>query len=91
MDFACSLSESGVNGQEWISAMHEVKNITTTPEVLKLIADIDEFKGLSGEIRFPSASSGQVLAELSARLGMTFFPGAYKLARSGQNGTDWAR
>jgi|HubBroStandDraft_4_1064222.scaffolds.fasta_scaffold602658_1 hypothetical protein len=49
MAFACPLSESGVNGQEWISAMHEIKNITTTPEVLKLIADIDEFKDLSGE------------------------------------------
>ena len=25
--------------------MHEIKNITITPEILKLIADIDEFKG----------------------------------------------
>ena len=25
--------------------MHEIKNITITPEILKLIAEIDEFKG----------------------------------------------
>lgn len=25
--------------------MHELKNITITPEILNLIADIDEFKG----------------------------------------------
>lgn len=25
--------------------MHEIKNITITPEILKLIADIDEFRG----------------------------------------------
>jgi len=25
--------------------MHAIKNITITPEILKLIADIDEFKG----------------------------------------------
>ena len=25
--------------------MHEIKNITITPEILKLIADIDDFKG----------------------------------------------
>ena len=25
--------------------MHEIKNITITPEILKLIADVDEFKG----------------------------------------------
>jgi len=25
--------------------MHDIKNITITPEILKLIADIDEFKG----------------------------------------------
>ncbi len=25
--------------------MHDVKNITTTAEIIKLIADIDEFKG----------------------------------------------
>jgi hypothetical protein len=24
--------------------MHEIKNITITPEILKLIAEIDEFK-----------------------------------------------
>ena len=24
--------------------MHDIKNITITPEILKLIADIDEFK-----------------------------------------------
>jgi Fic family protein len=28
-----------------ITLMHEIKNITITPEILKLIADIDEFKG----------------------------------------------
>jgi hypothetical protein len=26
-------------------AIHEIKNITITPEIRKLIADIDEFKG----------------------------------------------
>ena len=25
--------------------MHEIKNITITPEILKLISEIDEFKG----------------------------------------------
>jgi len=28
-----------------IRTMHAIKNITITPEILKLIADIDEFKG----------------------------------------------
>jgi hypothetical protein len=28
-----------------IESMHEIRNITITPEILKLIADIDEFKG----------------------------------------------
>jgi Fic family protein len=28
-----------------IHSMHEIKNITITPEILKLIAEIDEFKG----------------------------------------------
>ena len=28
-----------------IAPMREIKNITITPEILKLIADIDEFKG----------------------------------------------
>jgi Fic family protein len=28
-----------------IEPMHEIKNITITPEILKIIADIDEFKG----------------------------------------------
>ncbi len=28
-----------------IGSMHDVKNITTTAEIIKLIADIDEFKG----------------------------------------------
>ena len=28
-----------------IQLMHEIKNITITPEIVKLIADIDEFKG----------------------------------------------
>jgi hypothetical protein len=28
-----------------ITPMREIKNITITPEILKLIADIDEFKG----------------------------------------------
>jgi hypothetical protein len=26
--------------------MHDIKNSTITPEILKLISDIDEFKGL---------------------------------------------
>jgi len=37
------------NGYKWvkldIAPMHEIKNITITSEILKLIADIDEFKG----------------------------------------------
>jgi hypothetical protein len=28
-----------------IRTMHQIKNIMITPEILKLIADIDEFKG----------------------------------------------
>jgi Fic family protein len=28
-----------------IEPMHEIKNITITPEILKIVADIDEFKG----------------------------------------------
>ena len=28
-----------------ISVMHDIRNIIITPEILKLIADIDEFKG----------------------------------------------
>ncbi len=32
-------------GKNGYPIMHEIKNITITPEILKLIADIDEFKG----------------------------------------------
>lgn len=32
-------------GEMDISPMHEIKNITITPEILELIVDIDEFKG----------------------------------------------
>ena len=32
-------------GNNGYPIMHEIKNITITPEILKLIADIDEFKG----------------------------------------------
>ena len=32
-------------GENGYPMMHEIKNITITPEILKLIADIDEFKG----------------------------------------------
>jgi Fic family protein len=32
-------------GNNGYPTMHEIKNITITPEILKLIADIDEFKG----------------------------------------------
>jgi hypothetical protein len=32
-------------GKNGYPAMHDIKNITITPEILKLIADIDEFKG----------------------------------------------
>ena len=32
-------------GKNGYPTMHEIKNITITPEILKLIADIDEFKG----------------------------------------------
>src|SRR5467141_762494 len=32
-------------GKNGYIAMHAIKNITITPEILKLIADIDEFKG----------------------------------------------
>ena len=35
----------GENGREWVSPMPDIKNITITPEILKLIAEIDEFKG----------------------------------------------
>jgi len=30
-------------GENGYPTMHEIKNITITPEILKLIADIDEF------------------------------------------------
>jgi len=30
-------------GKNGYPTMHEIKNITITPEILKLIADIDEF------------------------------------------------
>jgi Fic family protein len=32
-------------GKNGYPSMHAIKNITITPEILKLIADIDEFKG----------------------------------------------
>ena len=32
-------------GKNGYPIMHEIKNITITPEILKLIAEIDEFKG----------------------------------------------
>src|SRR5260370_22109103 len=32
-------------GKNGYPIVHEIKNITITPEILKLIADIDEFKG----------------------------------------------
>ena len=32
-------------GKNGYPTMYEIKNITITPEILKLIADIDEFKG----------------------------------------------
>jgi hypothetical protein len=34
-----------INGYKWIFPMLEIKNITITLEILKLITDIDEFKG----------------------------------------------
>jgi Fic family protein len=40
--FVC---ESAVNGYKWILPMHDIENIPITPEILKLIAGIDEFKG----------------------------------------------
>src|ERR1035438_10449874 len=32
-------------GNPQVSSMHGIRNITITPEILKLIAEIDEFKG----------------------------------------------
>ena len=32
-------------GKNGYPIMHEIKNIPITPEILKLIAEIDEFKG----------------------------------------------
>jgi Fic family protein len=36
-------------GENWVKVgilvMHDIRNIIITPEILKLIADIDEFKG----------------------------------------------
>ena len=35
----------GKNGCKWVFLVHNITNITITPEILKLIAEIDEFKG----------------------------------------------
>jgi Fic family protein len=34
-----------LNGYKWIFPMLDIENIIITPEILKLISDIDEFKG----------------------------------------------
>jgi Fic family protein len=43
--FVCLCAKWLEMGENGYSPMHEIKNITITPEILKLIADIDEFKG----------------------------------------------
>jgi hypothetical protein len=44
------------NGQKMdIAPMREIKNITITPEILKPVADMDEFKGRRGVPRDPGA------------------------------------
>ncbi len=46
MDICLPARKNRVNmGKNGYPIMHEIKNITITPEILKLIADIDEFKG----------------------------------------------
>src|SRR5450432_2436824 len=45
MDILALNSKMGKIGYKWIFIMHAIKNITITPQILKLIAEIDEFKG----------------------------------------------
>jgi Fic family protein len=43
--FLANAGELDIIGYKWISTMHEIHNIAITPEILKLIAEVDEFKG----------------------------------------------
>lgn len=46
--------------------MREIKNITITPEILKLIAEIDEFKGAPKLSNDPVPKSGSAATTLRA-------------------------